>query len=80
MTPSERTVLTYMLKKGVPVSDSQLQNQLGFAGGSLGVIMRSLKRQLLVEQDGRYYRATEATAQILEEPSLRAPFGEGPAW
>ena len=79
MTPNETTILTYLLNKGV-VSDSQIQNQCHITSGSLLTIMRSLKTKLLIEQDGRHYRATLAGGQALQNPPTPPPFAEQPAW
>jgi len=79
MTPNEATILSYMLKQG-PVSDTRLLDQFCISSGILLTIMRSLKTKLLVEQDGRYYRATQAAEEALQERSARQPFAECPAW
>ena len=79
MTPNERVVLTYLCKKSQATA-SQIQNQCCITSGALATIMRSLKTKLLVEQDGRYYRATQATAQALQSQPAPQPFAGQPAW
>ena len=79
MTPSETALLSYLLHKGV-ASDSQIQDQLHVTSGSLMVMMRSLKRKLFVEQDGRYYRATKAGGEALQARLVPQPFAGQPAW
>ena len=79
MTPNEAAILAYLLKKG-PVSDSQIQNQCAITSGGLLTIVRSLKTKMLIEQDGRYYRATQAAEEALQERPARRPFAECPAW
>jgi uncharacterized protein YjhX (UPF0386 family) len=44
------------------------------------VMMRSLKRKLFVEQDGRYYRATKAGGEALQARLVPQPFAGQPAW
>ena len=73
MTPSEGIVLTYLAETGI-VSDSQIQNQCAITAGALQTIMRSLKTKLLVQQDGRYYRATEKAVEALRPSQPHKPF------
>ena len=79
MTPNEATILGYMLKRG-EVSDTQLLDQFCISSGILLTIMRSLKTKLLIEQKGRYYRATLAAEQALQDRPAPRPFAGQPAW
>jgi len=79
MTPNEAAILGYMLKQGT-VSDTQLQDQFCISSSILLTIARSLKTKMLIEQDGRYYRATQAAEEALQERPARQPFAGCPAW
>lgn len=79
ITPNEATILGYMLQRGT-VSDSQIQNQFCISSGILLTIARSLKTKLLIEQEGRYYRATLAAEQVLQPQPAPQPFAGQPAW
>ena len=76
MTPNEETVLAYLIRRGI-ASDSMVQNQCAITGAVLLTIMRSLKTKGLVEQDGRYFRATEVGVEALCPRQARRPFGGG---
>lgn len=74
MTQDEQMVLTYLVRKGDAATDSMIQNQCGLTAAALGPIMRSLKRALLVEQEGRLYRALKAAEEALQPRPPQQPF------
>lgn len=73
MTLTEETILTYLIEVGI-ASDSQIQNQCAITTGTLLTVARSLKTKLLLEQDGRYYRATARAMEALRPRQARKPF------
>ena len=74
MTPFEELLLRYMATRG-SVSWAELRNQFVMSEGALTVVVNSLKRRLLIQQDGLYYRVTSFGAAALVPKETRGPFG-----
>ena len=80
MTPSERDVLKFLMLRDAPVSWSELRNQFSVSEGALTVAINSLKRQLMVRQDGTAYALTEPGRDALKPKPRRAAFEGRAAW
>ena len=79
MTPFERDVLKCLALRGRPLAWSELRNQFVVSEGALAVVVNSLKRKLLIRQDGTAYALTEPGRAALEPRPHRVAFG-GEAW
>ena len=81
MTPAEDRILKAMKRLDRPVSWSWLRNQFCLTSGALLVITNSLKRHMLIEQDGQYYRLTSFGAEAMApRETIRQPFGGREQW
>lgn len=84
MTPNESKVLTFLVGRNDGVASwAALRGQLVLSEGALTVIINSLKRHLLVEQDRLFYRITSEGRAALEHfvnPPAREPFAGVPGW
>lgn len=68
MTPFEADILRYMERRnGTPTSLDNLINQFSITTGYCNLVLKSLKKKLLVEQDRRYYRTTKTAQDALTD-------------
>ena len=80
MTPIELDVIRYMKLRDVPVSWSELRNQFVISEGYLVMVIDSLKRKLMVMQDGQSYRLSSIGDAALEPRARHVPFEGRAAW
>lgn len=83
MTPQEAKILDFMLKVSNPVSNRRIAGQFGWTLDYVGLLMASLKRQLLVEQDHNFFRPTNGAEKALANLENRfkfVPFAGRLAW
>ena len=80
MTPIELDVIRYMMLRNAPVSWSELRNQFIISEGYLAMVIDSLKRKLMVMQDGPSYRLSSLGEAALKPRAHRAPFEGRAAW
>ena len=80
MTPFEADVMRYMALRDAPVSWAELRGQFTVSEGYLSVIITTLKRQLLVMQDGLAYRLSSVGEAELRPRPRRAAFEGRAAW
>ena len=80
ITPFEKKVLRFMTLRDTPVSWSELRDQLSVSAGALTVVINSLKRQLMVRQDGTAYAPTSLAGEALKPNLRRAAFEGMGAW
>jgi len=80
MTPIELDVVRYIMLRNAPVSWVELRNQFVISEGYLLVVINSLKRKLLVMQDGLSYRLSSLGEVALESHPRRAAFEGRTAW
>jgi len=81
MTPAEERVLKAMKRLGRPVSWGWLRNQFCLTSGALLVLVNSLKRQVLIEQDGPDYRLTSFGEEAIAPcETTRQPFDGREQW
>ena len=80
MTPIELDVIRYMMLRKAPVSWSELRNQFVISEGYLAMVIDSLKRELMVMQDGLSYRLSSLGESVLEPRPRRAPFEGRTVW
>jgi predicted transcriptional regulator len=74
-------MLQVMQRFGRPVTWSWLRTQFCLTSGALLVLVNSLKRHLLVEQDGLYYRLTSFGEEALSpHETIRQAFGGREQW
>ena len=80
MTPQEADILRFMSRMGQPVSNRQIAGQFGM---STDPAINSLKRHLLVEQDGQFFRPTKGAEEALKDYGAHfgyVPFEGRPEW
>jgi len=80
MTPIELDVIRYMMLRNAPVSWAELRNQFVISEGYLAMVIDSLKRKLMVMQDGPSYRLSSLGEAALEPRARRAPFEGRAVW
>jgi len=80
MTPFEKDVLTFLSLRDAPVSWSEIRDQFTVSEGALTVAINSLKRKLLVAQDGTFYAPTSLGRDVLKPRPRRVAFGGKAAW
>ena len=80
MTPIELDIVRYMKLRDAPVSWSELRNQFVVSEGYLAMVINSLKRELLVMQDGLSYRLSSLGEAVLEPHPRRAAFEGRAVW
>ena len=80
MTPIELDIVRYMKLRDAPVSWSELRNQFVVSEGYLSMVIDSLKRELMIMQDGQSYRLSSLGESVLEPRPLRAPFEGRTVW
>jgi len=80
MTPFEKDVLRFLALRDAPVSWSEIRDQFTVSEGALTVAINSLKRKLLIRQDGTVYALTEPGRAALEPRPRRVAFGGKAAW
>lgn len=83
MTPQEAKILRFMLKIGKPVSKQRVACQFGWTLDYLDLLMASLKKLLLVEQDRYFFRTTNGAERVLADFENRfkyVPFEGRSVW
>ena len=80
MTPFESDVLRYMALRDTPISWGELRGQFVVSEGYLTIVINSLKRKLMVMQDGLFFRLSGAGAAALEPRPRRAAFEGRAMW
>ena len=80
MTPQERRVLQFMALRGVAVSWSELRDQFSVSAGALTMVVNSLKRKLMIRQDGTAYALTSLAGEALKPKPRRGAFEGRATW
>jgi len=80
MTPFESDVLKYLALRDAPVSWAELRSQFVVTSGYLTVVINSLKRHLLIMQDGTAYAPTSLGSEALKPRPRRAAFEGRAEW
>ena len=80
MTPFEVKVLQFMALRDAPVSWSELRDQFSVSEGALTVVVNSLKRKLMIRQDGTAYALTSLAGEALKPRPHRGAFEGRATW